>query len=121
MGKHHRGNNHSRLGTTGGGIQHGVHSGYLRMRGLPFSASQEDILKFFAGYKIVEDSVVFTFKSDGRATGEAYVKFCSPDEARRAMSKNKELIGSRYIELFIATLDEHMKSVTRYKSRKDHI
>jgi len=120
IGKYMRGNNHSRPGTSGGGIQHGDHTGYLRMRGLPFSASQKDVLKFFFNYKIVEESIVFTFKSDGRATGEAYLKFCSPDEARKAMSLNRKSIGLRYIELFIATADEHTKSVTRFKARKEN-
>jgi heterogeneous nuclear ribonucleoprotein F/H len=34
---------------TGGGIQVGEHTGFLRMRGLPFIACKEDILNFFEG------------------------------------------------------------------------
>jgi len=90
------------------------------MRGLPFSAKQRDILQFFSGFDIVEDSVVFTFKSDGRSTGEAYVKFKSSEESKKAMSMNRQSIGSRYIELFIATMEEHTKSVMRMKNSRSH-
>ncbi len=38
--------------------------------------------------------------SEGRSTGEAFVEFVSEPESRAAMAKNKESIGSRYVELF---------------------
>lgn len=102
---------------TGGGIQIGEHTGFLRMRGLPFSASRDDILRFFTGYNAVPESIVLTYRSDGRATGEAYVGFNTPDDSRRAMELNRRMMGSRYIELFISNRDEQGRALARFGSR----
>ena len=44
----------------------------LRMRGLPFSASAEDVLQFFEGIEVLRGTrgVVFTCTPDGRPLGE---------------------------------------------------
>lgn len=102
---------------TGGGIQVGDHTGYLRMRGLPFAANKEEIFKFFIGYNPVPDSVVLTYRNDGRATGEAYVAFVSPDDSKRAMELHRRMMGNRYIELFISNKDEHGRALARFGSR----
>jgi len=102
---------------TGGGIQVGDHTGYLRMRGLPFSASRDDIYKFFVGYNPIPDSIVLTYRSDGRATGEAYVGFASPNDSERAMELHRRSMGNRYIELFISNKDEQGRALARFGNR----
>lgn len=102
---------------TGGGIQIGEHTGFLRMRGLPFAASKEDIIKFFTGYNPVPDSVVLTYRNDGRATGEAYVGFATPDDSKRAMELHRRSMGNRYIELFISNKEEQGRALARFGSR----
>lgn len=97
----------------GGGIQHGDHTGYLRMRGLPFTATKSDIASFFSEYDPVPDSIVLTYRSDGRATGEGYIAFHSPDTAKSAMVLHRNSMGSRYIELFISNKDEHGRAQAR--------
>ena len=102
---------------SGGGIQVGEHTGFLRMRGLPFSATKDDIFKFFESYNPVVDSVVLTYRSDGRATGEAYVGFESPDDSKRAMELHRKSMGTRYIELFLSNKDEHGRALARFGNR----
>lgn len=102
---------------TGGGIQVGEHTGFLRMRGLPFSAAKDDIIKFFVGYNPIPESVVLTYRNDGRATGEAYVAFASPDDAKRAMELHRRTMGNRYIELFISNKDEQGRALARFGNR----
>ena len=102
---------------TGGGIQVGEHTGYLRMRGLPFSAAKEDIFKFFVGYNPILDAIVLTYRNDGRATGEAYIGFATPVDAERAMALHRRIMGSRYIELFISNREEHGRALARFGSR----
>jgi len=80
--------------------------GVIRMRGLPFSANRADVLDFFRGYNVVADSVMFPTNSSGRVTGEAYVAFDSASDARDAMEKNREMMGSRYVELFMSSPEE---------------
>jgi heterogeneous nuclear ribonucleoprotein F/H len=102
---------------AGGGIQVGEHTGFLRMRGLPFAASKEDIIQFFDGYDPVPESVVPTYRNDGRATGEAYIGFSSADDAKRAMELNRRSMGNRYIELFISNKEEQGRALARFGNR----
>lgn len=53
-----------------------------------------------------DDGVLFVKKPDGRATGDAFVLFSNEDDAPKALSKHRELIGTRYIELFRSTTAE---------------
>ena len=53
-----------------------------------------------------ENWVLFVKKADGRATGDAFVIFTKEDDARKALSKHRDTIGSRYIELFRSTAAE---------------
>lgn len=102
---------------TGGGIQVGEHTGFLRMRGLPFSSAKEDIAKFFECYNPILDSIVLTFRSDGRATGEAYVGFETPEDSKRAMELHRKSMGNRYIELFLSNKEEHGRALARFGNR----
>lgn len=97
----------------GGGIREGEHTGYLRMRGLPFTASKEDVIEFFKGRNAIDESICLTVRSDGRATGEGYVAFLSSDDAKDAMELHRNTIGSRYIELFISNQEEHTRAMSR--------
>ncbi|KAL7469729.1 hypothetical protein ACHAXS_009987 [Conticribra weissflogii] len=101
----------------GGGIRDGPHTGFIRMRGLPFQATKQDILEFFKEYKPVENSVLLTYRGDGRATGEGYVAFKNAADAKAAMALHRNMIGSRYIELFISNKEEHARNVSRSNPR----
>ncbi|EXC22891.1 Heterogeneous nuclear ribonucleoprotein F [Morus notabilis] len=78
----------------------------LKMRGLPFSVTKSDITEFFAEFKLIEERIHIACRPDGKATGEAFVEFSSAEEAKKAMSKDKMTIGSRYVELFPSTPGE---------------
>ncbi|EPS74052.1 hypothetical protein M569_00703, partial [Genlisea aurea] len=78
----------------------------LKLRGLPYSAKKSDIANFFAEFAVSEDRIRIACRADGKATGEAFVEFLSAEEAMKAMSKDKMLIGSRYVELFPSSSDE---------------
>ena len=53
-----------------------------------------------------EDGILFVHQADGRATGDAFVLFASDDDVSKALSKHKQCIGTRYIELFKSTTAE---------------
>jgi len=86
-------------GMGGGGQK--MAPGTLRMRGIPFRSTVDDVVRFFAGFQIVPGGVVLG-QRDGRATGDCYVTFTSPAESQRAMVMNNKHMGSRYVELFNA-------------------
>ena len=70
----------------------------LRMRGLPFRATKEDVEAFFHPLPVAD--IRFTVDKDGRPSGRAYVDFNSEEDKREAMERNGDCIGKRYIELF---------------------
>lgn len=86
----------------------------LKLRGLPFSVKKSDIIKFFGtDYGLADEKVLIGYRSDGKATGEAYVEFTSSEEAKNAMCKDNMMIGSRYIELFPSTQEEARRADSR--------
>ncbi|XP_059665281.1 uncharacterized protein LOC132311399 [Cornus florida] len=85
----------------------------LRMRGLPFSASKDDIMDFFKDFVLSDDLIHMTINSEGRPTGEAFVEFASSEDSRAALAKDRMTLGSRYIELFPSSLEELNEAVSR--------
>ena len=53
-----------------------------------------------------EDGILFVHQADGRATGDAFVLFASDEDVAKALTKHKQCIGTRYIELFKSTTSE---------------
>lgn len=84
----------------------------VRMRGLPYDCTAKQVIDFFAtGAKSCEvvhgeHGVLFVKKGDGRPTGDAFVTFDAEETAGKALQKHREIIGSRYIELFRSSAAE---------------
>uniref|UniRef100_G3PUH7 Heterogeneous nuclear ribonucleoprotein H3 (2H9) n=1 Tax=Gasterosteus aculeatus aculeatus TaxID=481459 RepID=G3PUH7_GASAC len=78
----------------------------LRLRGLPFGCSKEEIVQFFSGLRIVPNGITLPVDYQGRSTGEAFVQFASKEIAEKALGKHKERIGHRYIEIFKSNRNE---------------
>eukprot|EP00267_Zea_mays_P027760 XP_008656953.2 G-rich sequence factor 1 isoform X1 [Zea mays] len=87
----------------------------LKLHGLPYSATTEDIIKFFLEYELTEENVHIAISSDGKATSEAFVEFPTAEVAKTAMCKDKMTIGTRYVELFPSTPEEASRARTRGK------
>nr|XP_046256808.1 epithelial splicing regulatory protein 1 isoform X2 [Scatophagus argus] len=97
----------------------------VRMRGLPFTATHEQVLSFFSpgdGLKETcpvsggKDGILFVRYPDGRPTGDAFVLFACEEHAQCALRKHKEILGRRYIELFKSTAAEVQQVLNRYSS-----
>jgi len=78
----------------------------VRLRGLPFSCTHDDIIKFFQGMQIVPNGIALLADEMGRASGEAYVQFATQPIADQALQKHKERIGTRYVEIFKSSMME---------------
>jgi hypothetical protein len=75
----------------------------LRLRGLPFEASEGDVADFLAGYGWTPGTLQLLDDPRGRPKGEALVAFASRPEAERALRDlQHKNMGRRYIELFFA-------------------
>ncbi|CAG9818032.1 unnamed protein product [Phaedon cochleariae] len=89
------------------GPAHGPNDdGCVRLRGLPFGCSKEEIAQFFTGLEIVPNGITLLTDYSGRSSGEAYVQFVNREVAEKALQKHREKIGHRYIEIFRSSLSE---------------
>uniref|UniRef100_A0A4W5JZ22 Epithelial splicing regulatory protein 2 n=1 Tax=Hucho hucho TaxID=62062 RepID=A0A4W5JZ22_9TELE len=91
----------------------------IRMRGLPFTASPQDVLNFLGADSPVTDAsdgLLFVKYPDGRPTGDAFVLFSCEEYALNALKKHKQILGKRYIELFRSTAAEVQQVLNRYMS-----
>ncbi|KAJ1471454.1 hypothetical protein T484DRAFT_3519459 [Baffinella frigidus] len=75
----------------------------IKMRGLPFRASPDDIRAFFSTEPPIQlVNVTFETLPDGRPSGEALAEFVNEVEAERAMKFDRSSMGGRYVELMRA-------------------
>jgi len=72
----------------------------VRLRGLPYGCTKQDIDAFFPGLQIIPHGITLTMDQDGRASGDAYIEFASSSDVEEALKKHKEKMGHRYIEVF---------------------
>jgi RNA recognition motif-containing protein len=73
------------------------------MRGVPFKATDEEILEFFAGYDIIRSSLKFKLDEAGRRSGQVCVLFTSKAESLRALNdRHEKYLGQRSVELIEA-------------------
>lgn len=61
------------------------------------------LLNFFSGINIQENGVFIKKSVLGRASGEGYVEFVDNANAQAALSKNRDKMDHRYIEIFKST------------------
>lgn len=86
----------------------------LKLRGLPFSATAEDVAAFFDDPDLgisppTTEQITIAVAHDGRPNGQAFVEFESVEAAEAATKKDKQMIGTRYIEIFPSNADERAR------------
>lgn len=75
----------------------------IKLRGLPWTVTSEDILKFLDGVKVSEEDgggvhLITYSRNSTRPNGEAFVVCASEDDYKKAFYYNKKNMGHRYIE-----------------------
>ena len=68
----------------------------IRMRGLPFTATDDDVLKFFA--PMVPLDIRLTENREGKPSGRCFVDFPLKEQPA-ALAYNRDHMGERYIEV----------------------
>eukprot|EP00894_Picocystis_sp_ML_P001533 jgi/Pico_ML_1/52050/g2821.t1 len=77
---------------------------WIKVRGLPYSANKKDLVEFFEDSSITEDNVRIVMGLDGRPSGEAFCFLKGPEsKLRTALSRNRNMLGSRFVEVFSTT------------------
>lgn len=80
----------------------------IRLRGLPFSVTVQDVLAFFAQHDVADkisdgpQAAQLLPKANGRPSGQAVVQMRSRKEAEEAQAAlTGKYVGTRYIEVFV--------------------
>lgn len=103
----------------------------LKLRGLPFDASEEEIKFFFQNFQLSKEyNPVHIIKGiKNKPTGHAYVYFDDEEEARNACkSLNRKFMRDRYIEIYtdyianhnLTPVKTHVTRLMRDRYRKDN-
>jgi len=100
-----RGRGRDGYGDEAGLDDNGQYKHIVHVRGLPYRATEREITNFFRPLETIACRMLFG--NDGRPSGEADVAFLCHQDARDAMAKNKQNVGSRYVELFLRSKEEH--------------
>ncbi|KII67067.1 Heterogeneous nuclear ribonucleoprotein F [Thelohanellus kitauei] len=94
---------------------------YIRLRGLPWSATKSDIQEFLKDVRICEGdaSILFTISEQGKRSGDAIVVIPTKDDFDKALSYNNKFIGKRYVEVTPCDAKEFEDSLLRTAPKDD--
>ena len=91
----------------------------VRMRGLPFSATPETIGEFFSGFEVVNRGIHLVYTRQHQAAGVAFVEFVASADCKKAVAKDKEFIGKRYINIAAITKKEMLEQMSDEQRRQN--
>ncbi|EUD66241.1 hypothetical protein C922_03436 [Plasmodium inui San Antonio 1] len=104
----------------------------LKLRGLPFDATEEEIKTFFKNFQLAKVGypihIIRGVKN--KPTGQAHVYFDDEEEARKACETlNRKFLRNRYIEIYtdyifnhnLTLVKEHVTTLMRDRYRKDNL
>ena len=95
----------------------------IKLRGLPWSCTSEDIVKFLDGINITNKpsndasldskvpSVYLTMNAEGRPSGEAFIELVDDADVEVALKRNNAMMGQRYIEVFRSNEEQLSKHI----------
>ena len=78
----------------------GIGPGVVRVRGLPFHASEADVAEFLQGVNIRPQGVHMVFNANERPTGEAFVEVVAERDVDAALRLHRGMMGNRYVEVY---------------------
>merc|ERR1712129_265499 len=86
---------------------------YLKLRGIPYSATVQDVVSFMDGFNVAPSQVAIGRTADGRPSGDAWVQLSDERAATSAMqAKNRASLGGRYVEIFPSNFQEAFRAST---------
>ncbi|CAF4047739.1 unnamed protein product [Rotaria sp. Silwood2] len=80
------------------------HDYLIKLRGIPYSSTKDDIKKFLYPCRI---DTIHLFNNRVSSSGECLVDLESETDVKDALRKTKQFIGNRYIEIFRTTIYEY--------------
>lgn len=91
---------------------------YLKLTGMPFSATKVDVRTFFDGLQI--DDILFLRNNRGTFNGQALVRLVTVEDTIAGLKRDRQYIGPRYIQVTRCTEEYWLQAggVVRLESRK---
>uniref|UniRef100_A0A915PFH7 RRM domain-containing protein n=1 Tax=Setaria digitata TaxID=48799 RepID=A0A915PFH7_9BILA len=90
----------------------GRETSIVRLGGLPYGCTREEIVRFFEPLEIADRGIVMTYdRYSGKPKGEAFVAFNDDDSASKALAKNKEYIQHRYVDIYPSSYGEMLRAL----------
>ena len=87
-----------------GAAQNGADAHFVKLRGLPYQANEQQIAGFFQPLHVV--AVQIAFNQSGQPSGFGFVQFRAPEDASASLARSNQVLGSRYVEVFRCTRAE---------------
>ena len=81
----------------------------VRVRGLPFNITEEDVANFFGDVQIPAQGVHMVYNAQDRPTGEAFIEMNTEQDVQGALQHNGMALGHRYIEVFRSSVSDMNK------------
>merc|ERR1719228_2332433 len=85
---------------------------YIRLKGLVWSATEDDIEIFLHDCKVKE--LFLTTNEKGKPTGEAYVQLENEDDVEKAMKHNKKYLRERFVIIEQVYQSQYMREAEKY-------
>jgi len=89
----------------------------VELRGIPYTAAMVTIQDFFRDIKIPADCVHILYNREHRASGIAYVELGSAADQKRALDKNKQRMGHRYVEVRTLSKTAMVEEYNRHQQK----
>lgn len=102
---------------TAGAMVSGSDSEFVKLRGLPYSVQEHEIISFFQPLPVI--AVQVAYNQSGQPSGFGFVQFRSSEDANAALGRSNQVLGSRYVEIFRCTRVD-MEQVCRTRVLRRH-
>ncbi|KAI1303701.1 Heterogeneous nuclear ribonucleoprotein F [Halotydeus destructor] len=96
------------MSANGDAVDENPNETVVRIRGLPWQATKEEVLNFFSDCKIKggDKGIHIVLSREGRPSGEAYIEMDNHEDFTKAVEYHRKTMGSRYIEVFPSNQSE---------------
>ncbi|XP_023680066.1 RNA binding motif protein 12Bb [Paramormyrops kingsleyae] len=90
---------------------------YLHLQGLPFSVTKGDVTDFF--HELQVDDVILQKNRRGLNNGSGIVKFATLHDSREGLKRDREYIGSRFVEINACTEQQWIRACAQAEAYVD--
>ncbi|XP_066539930.1 RNA binding motif protein 12Bb [Hoplias malabaricus] len=81
---------------------------YLKLCGMPFSATENDVRNFLDGLQVKD--IIFLTNYHGQFNGDSLVKFATKEDAREGLKRDLMYIGPRYVKIKMCSEKEWVEA-----------